>query len=204
MKAILAFITLILSVASAPAGLLAAPCPTAADLDRGIILQRTDPLFVIWVRRAEDGFLLDRKVLNNGVLEGAKSFYLHPLVAERRQDARSVVRFEYDGDYTDLNQLDQTLFKVLPVTVFVDDEKMGAGAMSWGYEGTSTTTIGECAYETWTIRETFMLNDTIISRLEKHYSPDLQLNLKTIQFNANDEAEVAVIYDKILTGEGLP
>ncbi|MAM62689.1 hypothetical protein [Maritimibacter sp. UBA3975] len=182
------------------AGPALADCPVRAQLDSGVTLVRDDPFFGVSYLH-DDGVLTETRRMSRGGTEVRRSSTYENALAVRAQDSENgTVAFEYLDDMDRALDVNETGDFATTFRLIVDGARYSSGEYHLYYEGEGRVQIGECAYDTWVLR-----NESEIEGMEPilflwDYAPDLGIVIRTEQIDPAGGTLGVVAYDRILEG----
>ena len=194
----------VLSAIFAPAALSAAPCPTVSDLDTGIILERTDPLFRETIRSGAAGLIAERDMDRDGTVMQVQSIFGHALAITRRRDARSDLTIEYSADLQQLDRLDQIKTLRSKTTLRINGGAPISGHTMWQFVDQTKFEIGGCTYDTWVVIETPAYDGRVSSRFQQFYAPEPGLILASVKLDPSGKPISGVTFNILRRAEETP
>ncbi len=188
-------------LASTP-GIATPRCPTVEDLKTGITFTRSSPLFSELVVKAGRDIKVHRIMTSKGETTEIVSSYTHPIAVEERRSSSSVLSITYSSDPKELTNLDKLENWSSDIKFFQNSELFSEGVFEVELIGTSSVTIEDCTYSTWTIETTLAFDKGGAPiRYRKEYAPDLNWVLKNIRLARSGIPISQVSYDKITIGQ---
>ncbi|RYG89525.1 hypothetical protein EU803_17500 [Loktanella sp. IMCC34160] len=189
-------IALVAALATA-SSVAAQDCPTAEDLETGIRLTRTDPLFSVVLTRTPDGISEARVMERDGVPEDVSSVYSHGLTVTRRIGAGGTLELRYDRDTTELDSLPGYREWTSPVALLSNGEVVNSGTYTVRISGLGDATIGDCTYTVWRVQDRLQMEGLQPLAFEKAFAPDLGIPLSAIQLAPDGSPVSGVFFDEI-------
>ncbi len=164
------FVLAALIVAAAP---LHAECPTSADLEAGIVLAQNTPFFLRGDFKAVDEGIVERRVMVvGGEAVESMALYRHGLVMTGEHSPTGHVEITYVDDLAGVYHLPDTGKAAISG---IAKGPLGDAyvELELEYLGSSTLTLGECAFETWQVASSLKDRSGAGAVFELDYAPEL-------------------------------
>lgn len=176
-------------------GAVAQDCPTAADLETGVRLTRTDPAFALLFRKT-DGVLSGFAPMPDGTAI--------PIAEVAETDVATLIngpavgaRYVYDTPLQSLDDFQRQRSWSSRFSVNDGSETIASGEMTLDLTGLGEIDLGGCTYAVWRIAKQTRLDDGAVIRAEDAFSPELGLTLNSIQLDAQGTPMGDLTFDRI-------
>ncbi|MDQ2088304.1 hypothetical protein [Marimonas arenosa] len=168
-----------------------ASCPSAADLDRGVVLVQNGTAF----RRADfertaQGLMEVRHEHRDGRSRNSVAWYAHGLASRSERVGDRGLRTVYRGDVSALDRLDELGEVTLTGEVLDSSGGREQIALRVAFLGRQSYTLAECRYDSWHLRYERITPGGKAERFELDYAPALGLVLAAREIGADGAVPV--------------
>ena len=172
-------------------------CPTKEDLETGIQLTRTEPLFSSLLRQTPSGLIETRQMSRNGELIEVVTTYPHALVSETRKTPGEEMVLRHAADIQLLDNLDGHQVWTSVVELILNGSAFATGTTTKRLIATGTIAVDGCSYKAWQVLDETSFSGEIATSAYRFYAPDLGLVLRVVTLDPDKNPESLIAFDKI-------
>jgi hypothetical protein len=184
-----------------PLPAVAGECPTVANLERGIVLERAKPFFRETFRMTDSGLIGAREMNRGNGIEKVQSTFAHALAITSRESKNSRLTIEHDREVAPLNRLDEIKEFSSKTALRINGGAPISGNISWRFLGRSPVKVGNCTYESWVVMEDAAYTSQPSNPFQQYYVPALGLILESVKLDASGQPISGVAFDSIRASE---
>ncbi len=171
-----------------------AGCPTGADLAEGIVLAQNEPFFMRGdFKAAPEGLVETRVIEIGGQVQEVMALYRHGLVMTGEHSPAGHVEITYVDELRPVSELPE---KGRAAISGIARGPLGETPVELELEflGHGTVTLGECRFETWTVRSSLHDRDGAGAAFRVEYAPELDVVLSAGQIGEDGSVTPAYAY----------